>query len=108
MTQVFDTASPRLGNEQNREPDRDIRRAVLTALQSSRYRPLWNLRCEVREGVVFLLGMVPSFFLKQAAQEILLRLGPVNEIRNLVAVCRSSKANVSEAKTTLATSEATA
>ena len=92
MTQVLNTASPHLGNEENREPDRDIHQAVLTALESSRYRPLWKLRCEVREGVVFLLGMVPSFFLKQAAQELLLRLGPVKEVRNQVEVCRSSYA----------------
>ena len=68
------------------EEDRENHMVVLTALQASHYRPLWDLRCEVREGVVFLLGFVPSFFLKQVAQELLLQLGQFKEVRNLVEV----------------------
>jgi hypothetical protein len=82
----LETVSPNLDYKDDRGQYRDIRRAVLTALQSSRYRPLWNLRCEVREGVLFLVGIVPSFFLKQVAQELLLQLGQFKEIRNLVEV----------------------
>lgn len=96
---ILDTVSPHLDYEQDRGQDRDIRRAVLTALQSSRYRPLWNLYCEVREGVVFLIGIVPSFFLKQVAQELLLQLGQFKEIRNLVEVhqVQAGEANIGSA-----------
>lgn len=83
---ILDTVALRPLPEEEWEQDRHIRSAVRTALQSSGYRALWNLRCEIREGVVFLLGVVPSFFLKQVAQEVLLRLGHVKEVRNLVAV----------------------
>ena len=85
MTQHTTVTDP-LAHDEERVQDRHIRMAVLTALQSSHHRPLWNLRCEVREGVVFLLGIVPSFFLKQVSQEVLLRLEEIKEVRNLVVV----------------------
>lgn len=83
---IPDTVALRRLPKEEWAQDRHIRKAVRTALQSSGYRALWNLRCEMREGVIFLLGVVPSFFLKQVAQEVLLRLGHVKEVRNLVVV----------------------
>lgn len=69
-----------------RERDVSIRSAVLAAIRSTHYRPLWTLSCEVSEGVTSLLGTVPSFYLKQLAQEVVLRLECVSSVVNLVDV----------------------
>jgi sRNA-binding carbon storage regulator CsrA len=69
-----------------KERDASIRTAALEAIRSTHYRPLWNLSCEVSEGVISLLGTVPSFYLKQLAQELVLKLGCVSGIVNLVDV----------------------
>jgi len=70
------------------ERDEGLRALVLAALRSIGYPPLRELECDVREGVVVLSGVVPTFYLKQMAQAIVLRVGRVAEIRNLVLVRR--------------------
>lgn len=81
-------------NAQTPQPERDasIRSAALEAIRSTYYRPLWNLSCEVSEGVISLLGTVPSFYLKQLAQELVLKLGCVSGVVNLVNVQAASTA----------------
>ncbi len=63
--------------------------AATDVLRSSGYGQLKRLRCQVVAGVVTILGTVPSFFLKQLAQESILRLDQVRQIRNLVQVRRA-------------------
>ncbi|HEY7152573.1 MAG TPA: BON domain-containing protein [Gemmataceae bacterium] len=60
--------------------------AVLIALRSSGYRHLGNLECEVRDDLVILTGMLPSFYLKQVAQTIAMGVDQVREVRNVVEV----------------------
>jgi osmotically-inducible protein OsmY len=60
--------------------------AVRAALRSSGYRPLWDLRCQVSDGVVTLSGVVPSYHLKQLAQTVVLRLHQVRGLRNRAEV----------------------
>jgi len=72
-------------NEESDLEDR-LYRAAITALRSSGYRRLTKLQCEISAGVVTLSGAVPSFFLKQLAQEVVLRLAHVREVRNRVQV----------------------
>lgn len=60
--------------------------AVIAALRSSGYRLLWNLECEVREDLVTLTGVLPSFYLKQVAQTIAMGVDQVREVRNGVEV----------------------
>ncbi len=71
-------------------PDQDgdelLRLGASRRLCSTGYRPLRSLRCAVAAGVVTISGSVPSFFLKQMAQEAVLRLDQVREVRNLVEV----------------------
>jgi osmotically-inducible protein OsmY len=55
-------------------------------LKASGYRPLAALSCRVDRGVVELAGAVPTFYLKQLAQETVLRLDHVKQIRNRVQV----------------------
>ncbi len=63
-----------------------LRDAVITALRGSGYRLLGNLECEVHEGRVTLKGIVPSFYLKQVAQTIAMRIEQVREVHNGIAV----------------------
>jgi hypothetical protein len=51
-----------------------IRDAARKALQASGYRAVAQLGCDVRDGVVVLSGYVSSYYLKQVAQESVLRL----------------------------------
>jgi osmotically-inducible protein OsmY len=78
-----DRESP-LNQECNQE-DR-LYQAAMTALRASGYGLLTKLLCETAAGVVTISGSVPSYFLKQLAQEIILRLAHVREVRNQVQV----------------------
>jgi len=70
-------------------PDDHLLLAALRVLQSSSYGHVRKLRCEVAASVVTLLGVVPSYFLKQVAQEVVLRLNYVQHVKNLVEVRRA-------------------
>ena len=63
-----------------------LREAVIQALRHSGYTYLSNLKCEVFDGVVVVFGVVPSFFLKQVAQTIILRIAEVKGVRNNLRV----------------------
>jgi hypothetical protein len=67
-------------------PDDPLLRAALQALQGSGYLVLRSVRCDVEDGVIVLSGTVPSFYLKQVAQAVLLRLGGIRAVRNAVEV----------------------
>ena len=71
------------------ERDQLLKGLVIEVLRSSSYRPLRELVCQVRDGVVILSGVVSSFFLKQMAQAVVLRLERVERVRNLIEVCRT-------------------
>jgi len=61
-------------------------------LSSSGYSLLRRLQCRVSDGVVTIWGTVPSFFLKQMAQEAVMKLAQVREVKNLVEVCSEEPA----------------
>jgi hypothetical protein len=61
--------------------------AVRHQLCSSGYLLLRKLQYQVCDGVVTIRGRVPSFFLKQMAQEAVLKLAQIREVRNFVEVC---------------------
>lgn len=71
------------------EADDRIQRAAQSALRATGYRPLAKLDCSVRDGVVVLSGIVPSYYLKQVAQETVLRLNVAFGIENSVVVQRN-------------------
>lgn len=66
--------------------DEVLKAAVVSSWHKSGYGPLSRLECSVVEGVVNLRGVVPSFFLKQMAQALVMRLQHVKHIRNHVSV----------------------
>lgn len=59
---------------------------VSTALLASGYTGMRHVRCDVREGMAILHGVVPSYHLKQLAQEILRKLDGVDLVINRIAV----------------------
>jgi osmotically-inducible protein OsmY len=74
-----------------RAPQPDAQRAAIEQaarcrLGDSSYRALSYLRCEYHEGVLTLRGHLPSFFLKQMAQELVARVGGVEQVANRVEV----------------------
>jgi hypothetical protein len=51
-----------------------LRSAAPARLRSSGYAGLRRLRCEVTDALVIVRGVLPSYYLKQMAQAVLLRL----------------------------------
>jgi hypothetical protein len=81
------TSTSHGGQQYRLEPDDDgLRIAVLKLLQSSSYTTLRRLRCEVTNAVVIVHGILPSYYLKQVAQTIVLRLEGIEGVMNLVEV----------------------
>jgi osmotically-inducible protein OsmY len=66
-----------------------IRETVIQGLRRSGYSSLSNIEIEVADGIVAVLGVVPSFFLKQMAQTIILKTGQAKAIRNNLQVPHS-------------------
>jgi hypothetical protein len=75
----------------SRLEDDALRRAALERLQSSHYSALRQLGCEVTEAVIVLTGIVPTYYLKQMAQTIILRLEGIRSMVNLVEVRESDR-----------------
>ena len=73
----------------SQDADVDIRKAAQVALRSTGYRDLAKLGCHVNQGVVVLSGRVSSYYLKQLAQEAVLRLKVAFGVENSVAVQRA-------------------
>ena len=55
-------------------------------LRASAYLPLRKLSCEYHEGVLTIRGQVPTFYLKQLAQNRIQTVFRVEEINNQVDV----------------------
>lgn len=66
--------------------DERIRAAVSVALKGSGYRPIAQLEIDVCDGTVMLAGVLPSFYMKQVAQEVVLKLDVASRIENSVRV----------------------
>lgn len=68
------------------DDDLRINQAVESALQSCEHRALADVECVVGNGVVVLTGTVPTYYLKQLAQAIVLRQVNVRAVENGVHV----------------------
>jgi hypothetical protein len=55
-------------------------------LRQSAYLELRNLKCDFHEGVLTIRGHVPSYFLKQLAQSLLLNIDGLLELNNQLVV----------------------
>ena len=72
---------------QQRDDDGDLAARAESGLRTSGYRSLRVISCESHEGRLVLRGRVPSYYLKQVAQEQVRRIEGVESIVNAVEVC---------------------
>ena len=77
-----DTPSP--------DPQASLQAVAERALRSGPYPALKTLSCDDRGGVLVLRGCLPSYYLKQVAQEAVARLEGVQAIDNQIQVVRSA------------------
>jgi hypothetical protein len=79
-------------HEQSGAETDDLRRnAVFGLLRDSGHDALRNLQCEVFGDVVVVSGLAPSYFLKQMAQTVILKLGWVKGLSNQIEVSPESR-----------------
>ena len=72
--------SPRRGNV-SRE-----RALIQSCFRESPYLALRNVVCDMNQGVAQLEGVLPSYYLKQLAQEIVMQHECVREVNNRIEV----------------------
>jgi osmotically-inducible protein OsmY len=63
-----------------------IGESVADRLRISPYFALREIRCECRDGVVTLLGQLPTHYLKQIAQEVVADVQGVTKVVNQIEV----------------------
>jgi hypothetical protein len=55
-------------------------------LRSNPYLALKNVYCDYRDGILFLHGCLPTYYLKQVAQEMVARVQGVQRLQNQIEV----------------------
>jgi osmotically-inducible protein OsmY len=70
---------------------RQIEAMARADLRRSPYAELWRITCEYHEGILTLRGHVSSFYMKQIAQTIVLRVDGVERVVNRVEVARTPR-----------------
>jgi hypothetical protein len=63
-----------------------IRDLAERCLHSNPYLALKNISCDLLDGVLFLRGCLPTYYLKQLAQEAVADLNGVDRIDNQIQV----------------------
>jgi osmotically-inducible protein OsmY len=58
-------------------------------LRNNSYLALKNVSCEYQQGLLVLRGFLPSYYLKQLAQEVVARVDGVDQILNQINVLES-------------------
>lgn len=67
-------------------PSSDVASAAAGRLRESPYPTLRNISCQFVNGVLTLRGTVPTFYLKQIAQTVVLNLPQVSRVDNRIEV----------------------
>ena len=78
--------------------------AARDCLQRSPYCPIKSVSCECRQGVLFLRGRLPTFYLKQLAQEAVARVKGISQVVNETVVDPSPLSDVRNVATGLSES----
>ena len=76
--------SPTDGSGQDRS--QEFAESARDCLQKSLYYPIRSVSCECHLGVLFLRGPLPTFYLKQLAQEAVARVKGVSQVINETVV----------------------
>jgi osmotically-inducible protein OsmY len=61
-------------------------------LRSNSYLALKNVSCECQQGRLVLRGCLPTYYLKQLAQEVVARVDGVGQVVNQISVLESAAA----------------
>ena len=69
-----------------RDKEHDVAKRAAALLEEGPYHSLKRVVCEFHEGVLTLRGRVPSFYMKQVAQEILMGFASVEVLLNHLEV----------------------
>jgi len=78
-----------------RNPESELSHAVRRALYETGYAPLFNVECVSQGPTVILRGQVPTYYLKQVAQSVAVRLCGTTQVENQIEVGNPS-ANLTE------------
>ena len=70
----------------SRTPQPGLLELAEGCLRRNPYLALRNVSCEWRDGVLVLRGCLPSYYLKQVAQEVVARLDGVQAVDNQIQV----------------------
>jgi hypothetical protein len=78
------------GPDTQRHDPQDSPQAVAErGLRSSRYPALKHVSCDYRDGVLVLSGCLPTYYLKQIAQEVVAhQFDKVDRLENCIRVVR--------------------
>jgi osmotically-inducible protein OsmY len=68
------------------EKDQRLREKIHGLLSQSCYAQLRSLSCECEGGAVTLTGRVPTFYLKQVAQQLVMALPELQQLHNHLEV----------------------
>jgi osmotically-inducible protein OsmY len=68
---------------ETRNPQADL---AERSLRSNSYLALKNISCDLLDGVLVLRGCLPTYYLKQIAQEVVAHLEGVKRIENQIQV----------------------
>jgi osmotically-inducible protein OsmY len=69
----------------------DVAERAESELRRNSYVALKNVACEFRDGVLTLNGCLPTYYLKQVAQEAVARLDGIARIENRIEVVSPSQ-----------------
>ena len=94
--------SPTDGN--GHDSSHESTEAARDCLQRSPYCPIRSVSCECRQGVLFLRGPLPTFYLKQLAQEAVARVKGISQVINETVVDASLLSDVRNVATGLSVS----
>ena len=75
-----------------RRENRIVEARVTDLLRRSVYPEIRRVTCEFHEGMLFLRGRVSSYYLKQVAQAVVLKMGSFEELNNQLEVLTPSPA----------------
>jgi osmotically-inducible protein OsmY len=72
--------------EATRAKTPDVAAKAVKLLRGCSHAPVRHVRCRFQEGVLILSGQVPTFYMKQVAQELLRNMKHVEQIDNRLSV----------------------
>ncbi len=78
-----------LATHKHSSNDDSLQCEIECSLSKSGYPPLAGITTTVEQGIVYLTGTVPSWYLKQVAQEVAMQITGLGLVRNLLTVAET-------------------